>query len=450
MGTQMQALGKCISRSRGLFPLYLLAAFLSLAGPAPAAELTFDSVLTQAMDQAHDLKIARTDLEISRYRLDETRSLYYPTFDFQLYNEYVHVPDENAEGIVSVGTSVSTALESTYQHSVVASLNYELYDFGARGLKHKNALRELDIARLNLDQSRVDLKLQVLEAYTLGLRLFRQQETAGRVLSLRKEIYRSAQQLKEAGVVGTQRVESLALELADALGRSDDLETEFQNALNALAFFTKEAYRAEETAIAGLPVPAQEGELPEVGRLPEIRAIEAEIEGKRTEMEIARKEMLPRLVAYGAYRMYGSDTNSFVQSLQNITERDATVAVVAEWNLFSGFRDLSKVRRLKAEIKRLAFEKEKRAAELERDIQDSYQAHRLLAARDEQWQKRRSRIRQSREIDKRLSRQQIIDRIAYLENEVDRAGYRLDLALKEIDRAFAGLKLSFWREGQRK
>jgi outer membrane protein TolC len=430
--------------------LLLLASGLSFAAAATAEVLDFDSVLEKAMMQAHDLKIAKTDLEISRYRLDEARSLYFPSFDFQLYNEYVHVPDESLQGIVSVGNSVSTALESTYQHSLVASLNYELYDFGARTLKHRNARRELDIARLNLDRSRVDLHLEVLEAYARGLRLWHRRESGLRILALRKEIYRNAQQLKEAGTVGRRRVEELALELAEALGRIDDLDAEYQNALNALTFYTAVRYRAEQTIFSDLPDASGNEAVPEVEKLPEIRAIAAEIDGKKAEVEIARKEMLPRFVAYGAYRMYGSDTNSFARSLNNLTERDATVAVVAEWNLFSGFRDLSKVRRLRAEIQRLSLEKEKRAAELERDILSSYQAHRLLLDRDEQWQKRRLRIRQSRETDSRLSRQQLLDRVSYLEHEVDLAAHQLDLELKKVDRAVAGLKLAFWREGQMK
>jgi hypothetical protein len=106
------------------------------------------------------------------------------------------------------------------------------------------------------------------------------------------------------------------------------------------------------------------------------------------------------------------------------------------------------VRRLRAEIQRLRLEKEKRAAELEREILDSYQAHRLLLDRDEQWQRRRLRIRQSQETLTRLRRQQVIDRIACLEHEADLVGHRLDLELKRVDRAVAGLKLTFWREGQ--
>ncbi|MCF8051687.1 MAG: TolC family protein [Desulfobacterales bacterium] len=437
----------------GLFgPILLLVFFLWVVFPGGSAvsgrSLRFQEVLTLAENNAYDLKIARSDVKISRHRLDEVRSLYYPSLDFQLYNEYVYVPEENEQGVVSVGSSVSTTLESTYQHSVVASLNYQLYDFGARGLKYENARREMDIARLNLDRSRVDLRIQVLESYARGLRLWRRHESALRILELRKEIYRSALQLKEAGTVGQRQVQEFALELAEAMGRVDDLEREYQNALNDLAYYTGDPYLAVRTAFTDFPEPDQNEPIPEVARLAEIRVIEAEIDGKRAEVEIAQKEMLPRLVAYGAYRMYGSDPDSFGRSLKEISERDATVAVVAEWNLFSGFRDVSKVRRLKAEVERLTYEKQKRAADLARDIKSSYQAYRLLVDRNEQWQKRRSRIRLSREIDSRLSRQQLLDGIAHLEHEVELVRHQLDLDLKKIDRAVAGLKLAFWREGQ--
>ncbi len=425
-----------------------MIAGLSAAKPAAAVVLRFDAVLQQAEQRAYDLRIARADLEISHFSLAETRASYFPSLDLQFYNEYVHVPDESAQGIVSVGGSVSTALASTYQHSVVANVNYALYDFGARFLRCENARRRVDIARLNLDRGRVALHLQVLEAYARGLRVWRRQNAALQILALRKRIYRTAEEFREAGVLGRRRLETVALELAEALGRADDLGAEFQKALNAIGFFTGKRYPAGQTGFSDLPEPALTGKAPEAERLPEIRALEAEIDGKRIEVEIARKEMLPRLMAYGAYRMYGNDTNSFTASMENLAERDATVAVAAEWNLFSGFRDISKVRRLKAEIRRLTLEKQKRTAELERDIRNSYQNHRFLAARDGQRQKRRLQIRQSRETDRRLADRQVIDRIAHLEHEIGLVGQRLDLELKKIERAVAGLKLAFWREGQ--
>jgi len=441
-----------VPRTGRLGPIFLLLCFLWVVGSPPAAtfaqRLELEAVLLQAEKNAHDLKIARTDVEISRHRLGEVRSLYYPSLDFLFYNEYVYVPEENEQGIVSVGKSVSTTLESTYQHSLVASLNYQLYDFGARRLKYQNAQREMEIARLNLSRSRLDLRIQVLESYGRGLRLWRRLKSVQRILELRKEIYRNAQQLKEAGTVGQRQMEAFALELAEALGRADDLKRDYQIALSSLTYYTAEPYTAEQTAFTDLPEPDRNEAVPDAARLAEIRAIEAEIDGKRVEVEIAEKEMLPRLSAYGAYRMYGNDPDSFGQSLGNIDERDATVAVVVEWNLFSGYRDVSKVRRLKAEVERLFYEKEKRAADLARDIQSSFKTHRLFVGREGQWQKRRSRIRRSREIDSRLSKQQLIDRIAHLEHEVDLVRQQLDLDLKQIDRAVAGLKLAFWREGQ--
>ena len=429
-------------------PISLLWVVCPCGSSIFAQRLELDAVLCLAEKNAHDLKMAGMDVEIRRHRRDEVLSLYYPTIDLQLYNEYVYVPEKSTQGIVSVGSSVSTTLESTYQHSVVARLNYPLYDFGARGLKYENARREMDIARHNLDRTLMDLRIQVLETYTRGLRLWWRQDSALRVLALRKEIYRNAQQLKEAGTIGRRRLEMLALELAEALAWADDLETEYQNALNELTVYTAEFYTAKQTAFSDLPEPERNASPPEAARLPEIRAIEAQIGVKRVEAEIAKKEMFPRLLGFCSYRMYGNDPDSFERSVKEIAERDATVAVVAEWNLFSGFRDVSKIRRLNAEVERLCHEKKKRTAELVRDIQNSYQLHRFLVSRDAQRQRRQSLIRSSREVDRRLTKQQLIDRIACLEHEVDLVPHRLDLELKEIDRAEAGLKLAFWREGQ--
>jgi chromosome segregation ATPase len=116
---------------------------------------------------------------------------------------------------------------------------------------------------------------------------------------------------------------------------------------------------------------------------------------------------------------------------------------VAKWEFFSGFRDQSKGLRLKEEIRKLQLQKEKRLAELEQDTNALIEKHRLYGESRRQWDSRLSQIREARTTLKRLSDQQIMDRLAALENEIELLEQELDASLKRIDQAVAAYKLQF-------
>jgi outer membrane protein TolC len=428
----------------------LLAAALVLCSGATvrAQSLHFDTVLAKALKHSFDLKIAETDTAISLHRREEVRSLYYPTLTLQYYSEYIKALDDTTDEVVSAGDYVSTVSQSAFQNAVTAGLAYRLYDFGARGLRMENAEREVEIARHSRDQMDLDVRKDTLEAYARGLTLSRQIATGREIVDKRKEVFRQSQRLREAGTVGQQRVEKSALDLAEALSQVDDLRVGMQTPLARLGYLTGETYPLETTAFSDLAEPEQEIQgLPDVKRLPGVKAIEEEIVKKEAEYAIVQKEMLPVVSMQGAYGMFGSDPHNFSESFRNISERDASIAVVAKWEFFSGFRDQSKGKRLREEIKRLQLQKEKRLAELDQDTNALLEKYRLYGESRRQWDSRLSQIREARTTLKRLSDQQIMDRLAALENEIELLEQELDASLKRIERAVAAYKLQFLHMG---
>lgn len=409
-----------------------------------AQALHFDTVLARALKHSFDLKIAETDTAISLHRREEVRSLYYPTLTLQYYSEYIKALDDTTDTVVSAGDYVSTVSQSAFQNAVTASLAYRLYDFGARGLRMENAEREVAIARHSRDQMDLDVRKDTLEAYARGLTLSRQIATGREIVDKRKEFFRQSQRLREAGMVGQNRVEQAALDLAESVSQVDDLRVAMQNALARLGYLTGETYSPETTEFSDLSQPEQEIQgMPDVKRLPGIKAIEEEIVKKEAEAAIVQKEMLPVVSMQGAYGMFGSDPHTFSDSFRNISERDASIALVAKWEFFSGFRDQSKGLRLKEEIRKLQLQKEKRLAELEQDTNALIEKHRLYGESRRQWDSRLSQIREARTTLKRLSDQQIMDRLAALENEIELLEQELDASLKRIDQAVAAYKLQF-------
>jgi outer membrane protein TolC len=423
------------------------ATLLYFVFPAQAEELTFEAMLSRALEHSLERKIAKTDVDISAFRRDEVFSLYYPIFTVRFYNEYVKVLEDEAEDVVAVGDIVSAAPQSTYQHLAVAGLNYRLYDFGARGLKVQNAEREIRISRFNAGQLDLDLRREVLDTYTRGLIHSRQIALNREIMDRRKEIFRHTRKLQEAGTMDRYQVEHAGLKFAEAASMEDYYRAELQQVLGRIGYLTGENYPLETTTFADLEAPALERlSTPDVNMLPGVRAVDEEITSKEKEYDINRREMLPRLAMQSTYRWFGSNEDSFSESFRNLSERDATIGVVAEWEFFSGFRDIARGRRLKEEIKRLRLKKEKRVAEFQQDVITLRETCRLFAEARERGEARLSHIIHGRNTLNRLSDQQMLGRLSVLEREIELIEHEMDAYLKRIEQAVAAYKLKFYSQ----
>ena len=427
---------------------FAAATLFYFVSPAQAENLTFESVLEMALRHSFERKIAWAEVDISVQRKDEVSSLYYPSLTARLYNEYVKVLDDEAQDVVAVGDFVSAAPRSTYQHSVVTSLNYRLYDFGSRGLKVDAAEGEIRISRFNADQIELDLRREVLDIYSKGLIHSRQIALNREIAERRKEIFRHTRRLQEAGSVGQYQVEHAGLKFAEAASMEDYYRAEMQHVLGKIGYFTGQNFPLDTTSFADLQAPSLESlSMPDIQMLPGVRAVEEEITNKEKEADITKKEMLPHLVMQSSYRWFGSNEDSFSQSFGNLSERDATIGVVAEWEFFSGFRDMAKGRRLREEIKRLRLKKEKRIAEFQQDVTTLQETCRIFAKGRERGEARLSHILQGRNTLNRLSGEQMLDRISVLEREIELIEHEMDASLKRIEQAVAAYKLKFYQEG---
>jgi outer membrane protein TolC len=251
--------------------------------------------------------------------------------------------------------------------------------------------------------------------------------------------------------VDQTRVEAAALELAEVVTRIDDLTIDFQAMLDLLGFYTGRFYTAADTTLTMLADPGKSippGPI-DPRLLPEVLALEEEIARKEKEYAISRKEMLPQFYLNGGFSMYGNDTTNVLQSLENLGSRDGSISLVAQWEIFSGFGDQAKSLRIKEEAARMNLEKEKRLAELSREIQTASHTYEMYQAGEGNHRERRSGIDKSRVTIDRLARQDIWDQVTLLENDIRLIEHELDIELNKIEKSAAGMKLKFWMEGQR-
>lgn len=424
----------------------LLVNILLLMFPAIAVfaeTLNFKALSQKAVEYSFDLKIASADIDVARYRLDEARADYYPSLALRFGNEYIHAFGDAGSDVVTLGDSVLAGDESSYKHSLTAYLNYNLYDFGARELKQNNARREIEIAQSRSEQALKEVRIELLARFARGLKLNKQRRTTEDILSKRKQIFRCLQNLNEAGTVGRDRVESAALDLAETMASLEDLEIEYQQALNGIASLTGESYLADSVDLGDLAPPMGEQGSPGVEDYPELRMLEDRISNKKADLSIAKRECLPRFLLSGAYRMYGSDRSSYADSITNMDARDATLTLVVEWPLFSGFRDVAVIKRLGVEVRQLELEKEKRKAELQQDLDDTLAAYHQYVEGGDLRQKHKEQIRQNDATLQRLAQQQTENRVMFLEQDIELARRDLMIDLKQVDLMTAAWKLAF-------
>lgn len=410
-------------------------------------ELHFTEILEQALAHSYDLKISALDVEIGGQRLAEARAMYLPTLSLNLTNEYLRDLSKGPTGTVSVGETIISGNASTYQHSVALSAQYLLYDFGARSLKYRNVQRDVVLAQHAAAQRLIDLKLEVLSLYGAGLKLHKKIGIWSTMLSQRREVYQFTQRLVEAGNKGKLEQGNAAIALAEALQTCESLRLEVAGVLEKLTYYTGTSYRMDEIRFSDLPEKNGTELTANVLNLPEIKAYDVAIEQKKSEHDIVLRQWLPTVTLYSAYRMYGDAPGNFADSLENLAERNVTIGVVLNLNLFNGFSDQAKAERLKKELLKLQVEKGKKVAEDEQKVRTLIQQNVLSGQGLEDWRAYRVALVDQGDMGERLAEQQILDRIGWLLQKEAQLEKQLTLELAAVDRRVSALQLQILAEG---
>ena len=422
------------------FYIFFLFSFIIL-DLGQAQVLEFSGVLKQALSHSYDLKASRLEIEISKEQFNEAQAIYYPTLTLRFNEEYIHNFDGNLSNTVSVGETIIPGNESTFQNSVVLSGQYLLYDFGKRKLTYQNAQRDILLSKYTSEQRRIDYAIEVLYAYGTGLQLQKKIETGSAVSALRKYIYQFTKLLVESGTKGKLEQGIAAIGMADALQNCDALRLELIDIVEKLSFYTGREYQTADVQFSNFPDQADTAVLSDTPMPPGIRAYNVAIEQKKAEIDIARRHWLPTISLYTSYRMYGNNKDNFVESVENLEEKNATIGFSVNMNLFNGFGDEAKVRRLENELKKLEVEKAKEMAENDHKVQTLIQKGIL----SEQCLKNESAYRivlNTQEIvEKRLSGPQVLDRISLLQRKEEQIEKLLSLALADVDRCMNTLQL---------
>ncbi|MBU1059232.1 MAG: TolC family protein [Proteobacteria bacterium] len=425
----------------------LLATMVTPVPQALAQTLEVHALLTKVFNYSHELQLTDVDIEINRQRLQETRAAYFPTLNLRYTNEWFEDLSDGDGSFDSVGGTVISANGSKWKNVLGASLQYTLYDFGARKSLYDNARRDVAIARLIRSQKEISLSLQVLELYSRGLKTQDQLLHQAFVHDLRQDIFALSQRLHQAGSLDRLQIGEAAIAVAEASQRLDELTMVRAEVLHNLTSLSGEEYDPQLIGFTSLTPGANMSEI-DVTALPEIQAYNLAIDKKQAEYKIARTSYLPRLSFYSSYSFYGSDSGDWSQALSNLDETNFACGIMLDLNIFNGLADQAKAARLRAELQRLTIERKKKIAENETTYRSLQHHAQLLSQRREQWQDFRKGLDSQAVMTERLAREQVLDRLSSLNLEVDLAAKGLQARLQDRERAVNLLKLQILAKGQ--
>jgi outer membrane protein len=424
--------------------LLLLTPFGALAGP----KLDFEDVLQAALRHAYDVRTTALDIGISESSLRHTRSLLYPELSARLNSQYVKDLTGGTPQVTAVGTTV--LLQNTmYQNSLSLNAAYNLYDFGARENRILIADRDIEAKRAIHAQSVRDTKLKVLELYRDLLLLSMELKSKKEMLSLYKELSLSKERLFTAGKILKVEMVEEAIKVVKTVDAIDNLKLKLINTLQDLSFHTGDTYDADNMEVSGFREQAEETATPfDVQKSPEFRIYDLEIEKKKAELEILRKERFPQFSLYSNYILYGQDQDKLDASMGDLRSRNFFIGLMASMSLFDGFKNRAQVEKVRLEMERLKVEKEKKLAELMNRHDKLQESKRFLVTGLKNQEEIMAKVDENLSMVWRLAEQKVAEYAEFLARKIETALQKHELARTAALKTAALVELQILSEVQ--
>lgn len=361
---------------------------------AMAETLTYRSTLNQAIDNSFDLKMSSLDIDISKAELKVARADLFPIISTQ-----VNAERNNGLGSMAAYNYAGNTVISSYnqyRNLAYVTLSYNLFDFGAVGKKILIAKKDVDQKAVMLDLRLKDLKLKVLETYTKILQYNDEIKTKTEILKVYEEMFKAKERLFIAGTSDRISVMDEAVKIARTQDDIHNSELELRKALSDLSAITLQKYNPNNLEVLDFDELNIESNIKPVKYFEPLQAKVAEenldlsfdpynsleskyydfeIEKKKAELDMYKRQRLPAFKFYTNYGLYGSDPNQYFTSLSDLQQRSLTIGISGTFMIFDGFKNKATKEKANLEIKRLELEKEKKLTELKAEYEKTYASY---------------------------------------------------------------------------
>lgn len=324
---------------------------------------TLEGIINQAVSASYDLEISKIDIEIAKTTIKEARAAYYPNMRLVVNSEYQKGLDNRLASVTTVGDQVIPA-GTRYQTSVALSGQQTLFDFGIRKRQVQIAQKDVISKTYQAHQRLRDLKIKLLDLYTEALLNYKALKAHQCILELAQQLYQMKKRLHEAGTTSGVDVAADAILVAQSLDEIESDRNQLDKALADISYYTHQAYDSQGVELAELPGEEVMGFSYNALDAPEAMAYHLEIEKKEKEIELLKRQTLPRVTLYSYYNLYGFDPDGWSSAFRDISQRTFSVGVSIVQPVFDGFKNQAAIDRARLERRRLEVERDQKLAEL--------------------------------------------------------------------------------------
>lgn len=399
--------------------------------------------MDKAIVNSYDLKIANIDIELSKYAVKELRSLYFPTLNAKFNTEYLKDLTGGISGITAIGERVLTD-NTMFQDSFSINLSYNL--LGTKRRRCLLAKKEVEQRELIYQKNLKDLKLRILEIYTETLLTYKELKAKKEILAVEQRVFQLKERLFKAGVISKIEVAEQAIRLVRVMEEIDVLKTRLKMLLEDIAFYTRKHYDSE--LIEPLNFKEEETEIQtdlDEKVSVECQIYEKEIEKKKVELGILKRERFPQVGLYSNYTFYGSNRDEIEEAFKDLEPRNWAVGVFITIPLFDGFKTIVSGKRINLEIERLKLERDKKIAELKNLYTKT--SKEVLAYKQELETKKEllKNAQNKTAMIERLKTHQLTDEVVALNQEIELINQRLELEKTSVSQLSTLKKLNILR-----
>lgn len=374
--------------------LLIIALMFLFCSKAMSETLTYRNTLNQAINSSFDLKISKLDIDISKAELKSAKSDLYPLLNFQLNSEH----NNDLASSSSFGYVGNTVISPYTQYRNMASVTatYNLFDFGVVGKKVLIAKKSIDQKVIMQELQLKDLKLKILDLYTKTLQSNDAIKSKSEILKVYQEMFKAKERLFLSGTTDKISVMDEAVNIART---QDDIETsklELKTSLEDLTSYTLQKYNPNQIEVLDLDeiniqtniVPISNTEPLKVKvasesldfsfdpvNSPEAKYYDFELDKKKAELEMYKKQRYPSFKLYASYAFYGQDPTKYFASLGDMAQRNLTVGVAGSFAVFDGFKNKASKEKAKIEIEKIQLQKEKKLNEIMTEYEKTYAAY---------------------------------------------------------------------------
>ncbi len=327
----------CEQRGVQLAALLLGGLMLSTAGA-----VSLDDCVEAALQQNPGLQGTVHRIAAARAAADQARSAYYPVLSLSGNYSRTDNPSQafmmalNQRGLDMTDPALNVSDPAdTDNLRLSSSARYRLYDGGQRRAAHRMTQLSVDAEQRAADVFRNQLIYQVMDGYYRALQARDVVLVRRETLESMQENLRVAQERFDAGSALITDVLNLDVQVEQAREEWIRAKHGLELAVHAL----NTAIGTEMATAANLAAPEESevgGRKSEVGEArlsaehPELMAARAMLDIREQGVRKSRRAYAPTLNAYGSVD-WDSDVSSDL-------EQSYLVGVVAEWDLFDGFR----------------------------------------------------------------------------------------------------------------